>query len=200
MQSHQERLEERANNTVFPDLPGTGAQQMQHELSIVKYSNLTTQWKVEMTENDNIQWSQLQRSLTGRESAGTYTFVGLDQVLYVYVQERILEMEDFENRIISIERGEERSAPQYSCCHQEHCEKACMMSIALLPDCLLVQGKKAVLHESDCLLPVKNWLEPQCKIPNWFEPSQCEKHQKCSKMYLNFRINAPILFFPLLRI
>ena len=47
-------------------------------------------------------------------------------------------------------------------------------------------------------LPVKNWLEPQCTIPNWFEPSQCVKHQKYSKMYLNFQINAPILFFPLL--
>jgi len=49
-------------------------------------------------------------------------------------------------------------------------------------------------------LPVKNWLEPQRKISNWFEPSQCVKHQKCSKIYLNFRINAPILFFLLLRI
>ena len=58
-----------------------------------------------------------------------------------------------------------------------------------------------VYHTRSCTtstLPVKNWLEPQCEIPNWFEPYQCVKHQTCSKMYLKFWNNAPILFFSLL--
>lgn len=62
-----------------------------------KYDGLTTAQKVEIIVNDDIQWLKLQQSL--RDANGLWTSVGIQQVLYSHVQQRIDEMERLEKAL-----------------------------------------------------------------------------------------------------
>jgi hypothetical protein len=64
-----------------------------------KYDGLTMAQKVELIVNDDIQWLKLQQSLRDHAD-GLWTSLAVQQVLHIYVQQRIDEMERLESALL----------------------------------------------------------------------------------------------------